>query len=261
MIILGLITASLMGLTLGMVGAGGSILTVPILVYLFKINPITATSYSLVIVGTTALVGAIFYYKQKLIDFKSTIIFAIPASLGVVTVRSFVIPYLPQEILGITTEILIMLFFSSLMIISAIFMLLQINTQPTKSYFCKICVLIFGSFAIGCLTGIVGAGGGFLIIPALILLFNLETKKAIATSLLIIAINSLIGFKTDLSLDVKIDWKFLASFLFFTILGMIFGIFLGKKFNGSKLKKIFALLILFIATMIFTVEIYQLLKF
>jgi uncharacterized membrane protein YfcA len=252
MIFCGYFLAILMGATLGLIGAGGSILTVPILVYFFKISPLTATSYSLLVVGITALSGGAIYYRQKLIDFKAALIFAIPSSIAVFTTRSYIIPKLPAQIFFLTQENFIMLCFAFLMLLAAFFMLNPLKTKVQKNKFLKVFLLIFGSTAIGLLTGFVGAGGGFLIVPTLLLLFNLEMKNAIATSLIIIATNSLIGFKSDIFGGVNIDWKILAIFISLTIFGMFLGINFNKKINSEKLRKIFAAFIILISLAIFT---------
>ncbi len=257
MIILGYALAVLMGLTLGLIGAGGSILTVPILVYFFKIPPLVATAYSLLIVGATALIGAFFYHKKSLVNVKSAIIFALPATISVFCTRSFVIPHLPEEILQIPKEIFVMLLFSLLMLVAAFFMMrpIAIENIDKKPRLCRVCFLIIGSAAIGFLTGMVGAGGGFLIIPALVILFNLPMKEAIGTSLGIIATNSLVGFNGDLASGLKVNWIILGSFIFFTTCGMFLGLALSEKFDGQKLKRIFASFILVVAVSIFINEI------
>lgn len=262
MLILGYLLAVLMGLTLGLIGAGGSILTVPILVYFFKVPPLIAAAYSLLIVGCAALVGAYFYYRENLVKVKPALIFAIPATISVFCTRLLLVPNIPEKILTIPKDVLVMLLFSILMLLASIFMFrpLKIKEAEQKSRFCKICVLILGSAGIGLLTGIVGVGGGFLIIPALVILFNLSMKEAIGTSLTIIAVNSLIGFNGDLLSGLKVDRDIIYLFLPLTISGMLFGVFLSKKFDSQKLKKIFATFVLIIAISIFTSEINQLIN-
>lgn len=262
MIIFGYILAVLMGTTLGLIGAGGSILTVPILVYFFKIPPLLATAYSLLIVGITALIGALSYFRKNLVDIRSALIFMVPAMISVLITRAFIIPNLPEELINIPKEIFIMLFFASLMSTAAFLMLrpqIFSTTKPTKKIKFTFSKLMLGSSAIGLLTGMVGAGVGFLIIPALVMLFGLSMKQSIGTSLAIIATNSLIGFSGDLFLGIKINWSVLALFIALTSLGMIFGIWLGKNLDGQKLKKVFSLFILMVAIAIFIQEIHQLL--
>ncbi|HCR85433.1 MAG TPA: permease [Alphaproteobacteria bacterium] len=260
MLILGYILALMMGLTLGLIGAGGSILTVPILVYLMSVKPITATGYSLLIVGATAFTGAIQYWRKDLVKFKAAFTFAIPAMLAVLITRTYLVPSIPNYVLGLEKNSLIMVFFAALMMTSASFILkkpeiiINQNIQSKPNYI----KLIFGSAGVGILTGLVGAGGGFLIIPALIALFGLSMKEAVGTSLTIIAINSLVGFKGDLLSGIEIDWQLLIPFMILTILGMAFGILLSKKIDGSKLKKIFGLFTLIIGLVIAIEEIIKL---
>lgn len=257
MIILGYILATLMGLTLGLVGAGGSILAVPVLVYFFNIQPFIATSYSLLIVGMTALVGAIFYYKKDLVKIKVALTFSLPATLSVFLTRLFIVPNLPETIFLIPKDIFVMLLFSVLMFLAALLMFKPhiIRNKDEKSAFCKKCILILGSLGIGFITGIIGVGGGFLIIPTLIFLFKLEMKEAIGTSLTIITLNSLVGFNGDLIAGLNIDWNLLAPFIILTILGMMMGVCISNKFDNEKLKKIFAIFVMIIAMMIFTNEL------
>ncbi len=257
MIFIGYFLAAIMGLILGVIGAGGSILTVPILVYFFKLSPIEATTYSLLVVGITALSGSTIYYRKKLIDFKAVFIFAAPSAIAVFLTRLFLIPHLPQEIFYIKQEIFIMACFAFLMTLAAFFMLKPIQQKVQKNQSFAILKLIISSLLIGLLTGFVGAGGGFLIVPSLLILFGLDIKNAIATSLTIIAINSLIGFKSDLVRSVDIDFKLLTIFLFLTIFGMIIGVNLNKDLNAQKLRKIFALFIIALSLVIILDSIFK----
>jgi uncharacterized membrane protein YfcA len=250
MIITGYFLAILMGITLGLIGAGGSILTLPILVYFFKILPIQATTYSLLVVGICAFSGAILYYQQKLINFKSLIIFSIPSAISAFLARIFIIPNLPEKIFLLDKQNFIMFSFAFLMLVAAFLMIKHPKIQNKNSNYPLYLLIIISAF-IGLITGFVGAGGGFLIIPTLILFFQLEMKQAIATSLAIIAINSLIAFKGDLILAVNINWNLLILLTLATVLGMFFGIILSKKISGEKLKKIFATFIILISLTIF----------
>ncbi len=248
--ILGYFGALLMGIVLGLVGSGGSILTVPILVYLLAVNPVMATAYSLFAVGATSLVGAVKNIKKQLIDFKTAIVFSIPAFIAVYITRKFIVPALPENLFQIagftiTRDIGIMLFFAIIMIIAAISMILDrktIDPGEVKVKFNYPLIIIEG-FVVGVLTGIVGAGGGFLIIPALVLLAKLPMKKAIATSLLIIAVKSLIGFIGDVE-NLKIEWLFLLIFTGISVIGIFLGIYLNKFIPGKKLKKAFGWFVL-----------------
>ncbi|MBU6140610.1 MAG: sulfite exporter TauE/SafE family protein [Proteobacteria bacterium] len=261
-IFLGYLASILMGLILGLLGAGGSILTMPILVYCFSMPAFEATTYSLMIVGVTAMIGAIGYYRKNLVDLRSAIIFAIPAGACVILTRTFILKNLPESILGVSKDNILMLAFALLMIFAAFSMLRskKIVTENVKNQNPNLLKLISGSSLIGLLTGFVGVGGGFLIVPTLIGLFGLDAKKAIGTSLVVIAANSLIGFKSDLILGSDLDWMFLTIFCLLTASGMIAGIRLGRNFDNQQLKKLFTYLVIVIALLIFSQTLQQMLN-
>jgi uncharacterized membrane protein YfcA len=262
--LLGHILALLMGTTLGFLGAGGSIFTVPILVYILGINPILAMSYSLVVVGVAAFVGALQYWYKKQIHFTVAAIFALPSMASVFLTRRFIMPNMPEYIMSIEKDVFAMLLFALLMMITAILMLrpikLSANAMHNVVSIRNLFKAVVGSAFVGFLSGLVGAGGGFMIIPALIVLFGLEMKKAIGTSLLIIAINALIAVSADLVVGVVLDWQLVGVFLVFTLLGVLLGIKLGHNFDSAKLKQIFGSLTLLLGLAIGAVEIYQLLN-
>lgn len=242
--------ALIIGLVLGLIGGGGSILTVPILVYLLYINPVTATAYSLFVVGVSALVGAIRNIQKGLVDFRTAIVFAIPAFIAVYATRKYIVPAIPDELFTIgdfmvTKNIAIMLFFAIIMLVASISMITNKRKDNDEATVIKYNypLIIIEGFIVGVLTGIVGAGGGFLIIPALVLLAKLPMKKAVATSLLIIAIKSLIGFIGDVE-NLEIDWIFLLTFTAISIIGIFLGIYLSKFIEGKKLKKGFGWFVL-----------------
>jgi uncharacterized membrane protein YfcA len=252
--------ALLIGIVLGLIGGGGSILTVPVFVYLFSINPVTATAYSLFVVGVTALVGAIRNMYKGLVDFKTAIVFSIPAFIAVYITRKFIVPAIPLKLVAIgefvlTKNIAIMVFFAIIMLIASVSMIrtqkmdAKVQTQVAFNY----PLIIVEGLVVGLLTGLVGAGGGFLIIPALVLFAKLPMKKAVATSLLIIAIKSLIGFIGDVE-TMHIDWQFLALFSGVSILGIFVGVWLTNFVNGSRLKKGFGWFVLLMAIYILIKE-------
>lgn len=261
--ILGYFGGLLIGVVLGLIGGGGSILTVPVLVYLLAINPVTATAYSLFVVGTSSLVGALRNIPKKLIDFRTAIVFAIPAFIAVYLTRKYLVPAIPEEIFSLagftlTKGIGIMIFFAIIMIVASISMIREKdngrNKEVEKVTYNYPLIIIEG-IVVGLLTGIVGAGGGFLIIPALVLLAKLPMKKAVATSLLIIAIKSLIGFIGDVE-NMKIDWVFLMIFTGLSIVGIWLGVYLNNFINGKKLKKGFGWFVLLMGIYIIWSEIY-----
>lgn len=198
--IIGYVVSILIGLTLGLMGGGGSILTVPLLVYLFEITPVTATAYSLFIVGLTSLVGSAAYMNKKLVSFFTAFVFAVPAFTTVYLTRKFVVPSLPEELFSlgsfnVSKDMFIMVLFALLMLAASISMIKTRNeTKIREQNKFNYTLLMLEGTAVGFLTGLVGAGGGFLIVPALVILANLPMKMAVGTSLLIIAVNSLIGF-------------------------------------------------------------------
>lgn len=248
--IFGYIGALFIGVVLGLIGGGGSILTVPILVYLLFVNPVTATAYSLFVVGVSSLVGAIRNIQKGLVDFRTAIVFAIPAFITVYTTRKYLVPAIPEELFSIgdfmiTKNIGIMLFFAIVMLVASVSMIR--NKREDKGETSKVSynypLIIVEGVLVGVITGIVGAGGGFLIIPALVLLAKLPMKKAVATSLLIIAIKSLIGFIGDVE-NLDIDWTFLLIFTSISVVGIFLGIYLSNFIEGKKLKKGFGWFVL-----------------
>ena len=261
MLIIGFIGALLMGLVLGLIGGGGSILTVPIMVYFLDVNPILATAYSLFVVGITALVGAVRNSQNQLVDFKTGIIFAMPAFVGVYIARAYFIEMIPDEIIilsvSVQKETAIMIFFSLIMLLASYFMISRNNNEIKASTlnYSKIILSVEG-LVVGVLTGIVGAGGGFLIIPALVIFAKLPMKKAVGTSLMIIAIKSLFGFIGDLgNVNLMFDWSLLLLFTTLSVIGIYFGIYLTKFIEGKSLKKGFGWFVLIMAFVILFKEI------
>lgn len=255
--ILGYVGALFIGLVLGLTGGGGSILTVPILVYLMSINPVTATAYSLFIVGTTSTFGAIQNYRKNLVDIKNGFIFAIPSFIAVYLTRKYIVPEIPKVIIEspilITKDTFLMLFFAVIMVFGALSVLKK-KSQNTNSEEKRNLILIgIQTFTIGIIIGLVGAGGGFLIIPSLILFAKLPMRKAVGTSLFIIAMNSLVGFIGDVQ-NLEIDWLFLLTFSSISVVGIFTGMYLTKYTNESQLKKIFAYFVLLMAAIILLKE-------
>ena len=260
--IFGYIAAIFIGISLGLIGGGGSILTVPVLVYLFGIDAFVATEYSLFIVGISSVVGSVSYFKKGLVNMKTALIFGIPSIISIFLTRNFILPMIPDEVFTISTlvvtkDILLLLIFAVLMILASYKMIhkskaLQIQTIHSDKN-STLLVLGEGS-AVGVLTGLVGAGGGFMIIPALVNLLKTPMKVAIGTSLVIISLNSLIGFFTSMH-NVPINWKLLATVSSISIVGIIIGAQLSKKIDGRKLKPAFGWFILIMGIYIIVREL------
>ena len=246
--LLGWLAAAVMGLTLGVIGGGGSILTVPIFVYLFGIPATQATGYSLFVVGATSLVGAFTYMRRGMVDLKTAAIFAPPALVSVYLTRRYLVPALPDPVLSMGSFTLskdkaFLLLFALLMLASAVAMIRE-KAKPTEEvlprehHLALPKIVLEGAF-VGVLTGLVGAGGGFLIIPALVLFAGVPMKIAVGTSLLIIAAKSLLGFIGDVQASGNMDWKFLLIATGVAIAGIVVGVMLSGKLSNEKLKPAF----------------------
>ncbi len=250
--LLGYVAAIMMGLSLGLIGGGGSILTVPILVYLFSINPLIATSYSLFIVGATALVGSFLAYKKNDVDLKIALRFAVPSFIGVYTMKMIVLPLIPENIISIqnfylTKNLLIMIVFAVLMVIASFAMIKGQSKLEQNSNNLKITTQ---GFFVGSVTGFVGAGGGFLIVPALVNLLGLTMRSAIGTSLTIISLNSLFGFGLSMYQGLHVNWLIILYVLSAALVGLIIGSYYSKKIAEKHLKKGFGYFVLIMGTII-----------
>jgi uncharacterized protein len=264
MLIITFILSAIIGIMLGMMGGGGSILTVPVLVYSAGIDPVHATAYSLFIVGITALVGSADYYKRKLVDIKTAIFFSIPSLIAVYMTRLFIMPAIPEiifstETFTLTKGVALMLLFALLMLAAAYSMItskcdMEWEQEKKLLKFNYPLILIEG-LVVGMLTGLVGAGGGFLIIPALVVLAKLPMKLAVGTSLVIIAVKSLIGFTGDIQAGLAIDWKFLLLFTAITIAGIFAGSYFSKLVDACKLRHSFGWFVIVMAVFILVKEL------
>ena len=260
--LVGYAAAVFIGISLGLIGGGGSILTVPVLVYVLGIDPVLATAYSLFVVGSTSLVGSFTYMRKQLVDYKTALVFAIPSFITVFFTRKFVVPLLPDPLfvlgeLAVTKSIGIMVFFALIMLAASYSMIKgngKNNSDEQSVVEFNIPLIALEGIVVGLITGLVGAGGGFLIIPALVLMAKLPMKMAVGTSLLIIAAKSLIGFLGDVA-NQTIDWKMLLIFTGLSVVGIFIGSFLSKIINENALKKGFGWFVLIMGIYIITKEL------
>ena len=246
--LLGYFFALLVGISLGLIGGGGSILAMPVLVYIFHFSAQSATSYSLFIVGISALIGSAKHYKLNNLNIHTAVVFGLPSVISLLLVRKFLLPHIPESIFfigkfDVTKNILLMTVFAILMVAASVSMIkpieknIAIKIKDTNK-------LAFAGFMLGIVTGFLGAGGGFLIIPVLVFFAGLSMKQAIGTSLFVIALNALTGFAGDLINNVQVNFYFLLLFSLISISGIFIGTFFSKKIDGNKLKPAFGWFIL-----------------
>ena len=258
--IAGYIASLFIGISLGLVGGGGSILTLPVLVYLFSVSPTIAISYSLFIVGFTSLAGAVNNYRRGLVNIKTVLLFGSSSVTTVFIARKFIIPFLPDVFfkLGsfrVTHAIFVMIVFAILMLAASISMIRSKDVEIKKTEKEKPFSLVIYGVLIGLVTGFLGAGGGFLLIPALVILMKLPMKEAIVTSLFIIALNSIIGFTGDIGRH-PMDWKLLLIITAIAVAGIFIGGYFNQKVNSEKLKKGFGWFVLLMGIYIIVKELF-----
>ncbi len=258
--IIGYILSIFIGISLGLIGGGGSILTVPVFVYLFHLEPTLATSYSLFIVGLTSLTGTAYQYSKGYVNIRAALSFGLTSVVTVFLVRKYVLPQIPDVLLQSSTFVVtksttIMVFFSVLMLAASVSMILGHREKELVRHQTSMIKLFGYGVGIGLVTGLLGAGGGFLIIPALVLLIGIPIKEAIGTSLFIITINSLVGFLGDIG-HVYIDWVFLFKILAITIFGVIIGSIIGRRIPGERLRSGFGWFVLTMGIYILSRELF-----
>jgi uncharacterized membrane protein YfcA len=257
---IGYLASICIGLVLGLLGGGGSILSIPILVYLFNVDAVMASAYSLFIVGVTSLVGAIPKYREQLVSIRTGLVFGIPSVFAIFSTRRWVVPAIPDVLFHVgnfpfTKRILLLGIFAVLMILASVTMIRRQGAFESEDNGYHVAGIIFQGLLIGFLTGLVGAGGGFLIIPALVLLTGIPFKAAVGTSLFIIAINSLTGFVGDV-MNYPIQWNFLLVITALAVAGILIGNKFSKKLPASQLRKSFGWLTLITGTWILLKEIF-----
>jgi uncharacterized membrane protein YfcA len=211
-------------------------------------------------VGITAASGCISHYRMGNLKLKSALYFAVPSVFSILVIREVIFPQIAETLFSIASykvskSFLIMVVFSILMILASISMIRTktIQIQGAKTNYTQLAII---GFFIGIITGFLGAGGGFLIIPALLFFAKLPMKQAVGTSLLIIFVNSSIGFAGDLYIGTPIDYPFLLIISSIAFVGMLIGTQLSKRIDGTQLKPIFGWFILIMGIYIITKEIF-----
>lgn len=258
--IYGYIASVFIGITLGLLGGGGSILTIPILVYLFHLDAVTATAYSLFIVGSTSLIGVVPKQRKGLVNLRTGFIFGTPSLIAIYVTRRWIVPAIPDIMITfqsfvLTKRIFLLGLFAVLMIVTSFSMIGGRKELSAENKGINIPMVFIQGILIGLLTGLVGAGGGFLIIPALVLLTGLPMKIATGTSLFIIGFNSLFGFMGDI-INLSIDWDFLFLITGLAVAGIFIGNWLTVKIQGRHLRKSFGWLTLAMGCWILVKELF-----
>lgn len=230
-----LLGACAIGLSLGLMGSGGSILTVPVLVYLVDQPERVAIAGSLFIVGAIALLGSLPYMKQRQVDWTTVWLFGVPGMIGT---------YAGAWVASYLSGLLQLSSFAVVMLLASYFMLRpQANIEQTSKHKRRVAKILIDGLIVGLITGVVGVGGGFLIVPALVLLGGLKMRVAIATSLVIIALKSLSGFIKYLDVleqeSLSLDWTVIAVMTVIGGVGSALGNNIANKVPQDKLKKMF----------------------
>lgn len=260
--ILGYAASLLIGISLGLIGGGGSILTVPVLVYLFRLDAAIATFYSLFIVGVTSMVGSVSFFRKGQVDLRTALFFGMPSVITVYLTRLYIFPAVPEEILTVgnwllSKDMFLMITFAVLMVAASYSMIKKCRGEdcneerPVKKN--VVAILAYGA-ATGLTTGMLGAGGGFIIIPALVNLLGLDIRKAIGTSLFIIAVNSLFGFSVSIT-QFSIEWALIIKIALLAIAGLFAGMYISARTDGKKLKPAFGYFVLLMGVYILLKEI------
>lgn len=266
--IIGYILSIIIGLTLGLFGAGGAIISFPVLMYFMNIPPLQASVYSLLIVGISAFIAVIQHIKNKNIDIKITIIFSVPLLISFYIFKFIILPIIPQDIISFSqwtftkNHLIILLFIITLSII--IYRMLyntsasipentnNLSTPNILSY-----KYIISAGLVGMLAASIGAGGGFIIVPALIEIFKLPIKKATGTSLFIISINSFVGTIMNIKAFQPEHTTMLLLFSILSIAGIFIGTYLNKILQSQLLKTSYAYFLVFILFSTIITEIYK----
>ena len=254
--ILGYSLFVLSGLFFGLFGSGGSIIIIPILIYIFKMTIYQATTYSLLLVFIISLFGTFKHIKKNNINIKAIIFFIIPTLFFTAISRAFLFPSIPEYIpvLNISKESLLMILFSLVIFFSGISLLKAQN--QIKKYNFKI-ILFFIGLLVGLLTGLLGIGGGFIVVPSLILFAGMSMRQAAGSALLIIMLNTFIAIVLEITIfKFPFNTSFIFFILFASILGFQVGIYLLEKINMNLTKRIFSNTLVLLSILILIFELF-----
>lgn len=253
--------AGIIGIILGLVGAGGAIIAVPILVYLMGIDQSVASGYALFTIAIASAVGAVPYVRRTEVYWPAVYSFGSVALVTTGLVRRFVVPMIPQSFIvagdKVTDDTFLMIVFALMMFIAAIGMIRagagsrMLEPAPASR-------LALAGFVVGVLSAVLGVGGGFLIVPALVLWSGIDMKKAVGTSLVLISANSTVGVLADMTSGMEYDWTFLLTFTGLMSAGILVGARLSRHIDGERLKTGFGWLVLAIGTIVMSREFWKL---
>jgi uncharacterized membrane protein YfcA len=236
---LALALAALIGLSLGLLGSGGSIVTLPVLVYVARIPAQQAVGMSLVIVGGTSALGALLNLRQGAFDWRAAAFFSASGTVGA---------FVGAKFTHLVSATMLMFLFGALMLVVGIRMLRKGETKAA-AHGCRPLRCLAVGVAVGVLTGFLGVGGGFLILPALVLFAGLEMKPAIGTSLAIIAVNCIGGLIGQLRY-ANFDWRLTLVFLLVAMAGMVAGAVFAKNLSAAVLRRGFAWCVLLLGVVL-----------
>ncbi|MEY3385798.1 MAG: hypothetical protein RIR53_609, partial [Bacteroidota bacterium] len=228
------IIAVAIGISLGLIGAGGAIVAVPALVYIGGIEPRLASGYALFMVAVASAIASSQHIRERRVDIPSVLAFGSTTIMSILLVRRFVAPMIPPAVQ--------MIAFGCILLVAAIRML-RTGAPPNETSRRPELLAGYGA-VIGTISGILGVGGGFLMTPALVLWAGLDMKRAVATSLVLISINSAVGVAADIWAGTPYDWPLVLGFTGLTTLGILSGMALSHRIDGSTLRKGFGWVVL-----------------
>lgn len=258
-LLISLLASSIIGIAIGLLGAGGSILVMPVLVYILGLPPTIATTYSLGIVGISSAIAAMRTSLDEKVNVKVIFTFAFPAMFSIMIMRAFIMPALPKVLeigmLQISIDSFSMIILSILMLISAQRMISQKKLQGDESHDISLSLLVLTGLFIGVLTGFTGIGGGFLIVPVMILIGRMNVKEAAFTSMILIAMNALPGFFVDILNGKNLEWGLFTLLTIASVFGGYAGIMLSKRIRQDLLRISFGIIIALLALFILIKEL------